>query len=200
MRDSHFFLLLPALLFFAGGCSSTRSGEQYFVKGNESWEAGRDDQAIKTFMFGLKKAPDHEQMRLNLARIYYERGEKPYLSNRRLLRQVEAAEDRKDTKATALLQTQAENRHKEADIHYRACNEQLDELLAKSSAAKIIAHSAYLRFRTAMFFEDWKIARNSLQQAIDKGGVEGTRKAKYEGFLRQLNKETPGPLIDTSDS
>ena len=193
-------LFLSALPLLGGGCSSTRAGDEYFTEGTKNWELGKDDAAIQAYTRGLRKDAEHEQMRLNLARIYYERGETPYLQNRRLLKQVEEAEDRKDLKASSLLKVQAEAQHKQAEIHYRACNEQLDELLAKAEKPKIIAHAAYLRFRTAMFFEDWKVARSSLRQAIDKGGLEGTRKAKYESFLKRLETETPSALIRPEDS
>lgn len=193
-------LFLAALPFLGTGCASGRAGDEYFAQGTKSWELGKDDEAIKAYSRGLRKDGDHEQMRLNLARIYYERGEAPYMQNRRLLKQVDAAEDRKDMKASSMLKIQADAQHKQAEIHYRACNEQLDELLAKAEKPKVVAHAAYLRFRTAMFFEDWKVARTSLRQAIDKGRLEGTRKAKYESFLKRLETETPGALIKTDDS
>ncbi|MDF1661500.1 MAG: hypothetical protein P1V97_06990 [Planctomycetota bacterium] len=193
-------LFLATLSLIGTGCSSTRAGDEYFTQGTKSWELGKDDDAIKAYSLGLRKDAEHEQMRLNLARIYYERGETPYLQNRRLLKQVDAAEDRKDMKASSQLKIQADTQHKQAEIHYRACNEQLDELLAKAEKPKVVAHAAYLRFRTALFFEDWKVAKSSLRQAIDKGGLEGTRKAKYESFLRRLETETPGALIKTDDS
>ena len=199
-RKALCFLLCSFMLVCANACSSTGAGKEYYDKGYDSWQKGRSDEAIATFSKGLKLEPKHEEMRLTLARIYFERGEGPHIETRRLLRQADAAMDKKDLKTSAMLKTQADARRKAAEIQYQACNEHLDEILDTSKSDKIIAHAAFLRFKTAFFFEDWKIAQMNLRRAIDKGGAEGTLKARYEGFLKRMERENPKGLLDSKDS
>jgi len=190
---SRLLLLLSSLLCLAG-CANT-AGDAAYKRGKTAWDEGRDDAAIKIFSAALKESPDHAKLRLSLARLHYERGEKPHLAQLDALGAAARAEEARDFKKAKALQAEAERRQTEARIEFRVSRELLDGLLEKSKEDEIIAHAAYLRARIAVFFEEYQKASKFLRLAAEKGKVDGTRKARFLEFAEELEKRGAQPLL-----
>lgn len=191
-------LTLAMPLVFALACSSTDKNQGAFGEGTKQWQAGQDERAIETYGRGLKAEPEHHQMRLNLARIHYEHGEQHHLVQRRLLSEADEVEKSGDVKRSIQLRSEAKKKRGEAALHYSAANQHLERLV-KVDEPEVVAHAAYLRMRTAIFFEDYARAHDAIKTAIEKGQLTGTRRAKFEEFARKLNSLARRPLIPKSD-
>lgn len=190
-------LILGVALCFFGGCrSNEKTAEDYHAKGQKLWKKSDIDKARIAFEQGLELDEDNFEMRRNLARIYYEIGEKPYLKERRWLQQAKFLENRgENAEQAAKLRVEADQFHKEAAVGFGAANKHLDFLIKAGSGNDAFkAHVLFLRHRTALFFENGTLAIRCFEDALKLAKVTGLQKAKYEEYLKQLKNELPKPL------
>ena len=193
-------LLLPLLMLTLSACSSSARAERAWERGKELWEDGKEDEATRILERGLRDDEDLHGMRLTLARIYYEKGERPHLEQRRLLAQAEVAYGRNDAKLGRSLETRAEQSKLDAAVHYGIAAGHLDVIIDGAADPPVIAHAAYLRMRIAIFTENWVMARKAADVAIEKGGIKGTpREAKFRKFLDLIDRK-PKPLMPAPGS
>jgi hypothetical protein len=194
-RAPQHLITLLVIGALCAGCRGSGAGADSLTEGTQLWEQGQDNLALAAFVRGVAADPKHTPLRLALGRLHYERGEIPHLQQRRLLSEVEVAYKRNDREAAEALEARAESKRREASLSYRAANVELDAVLEQSSDPEPRAHAAYLRMRTAIFFEQWPAARSSVKTILDDAQLVGTQRARYEDFLQMLDRNTPHVLL-----
>ncbi len=203
IRSSFLSLVLPEerlrtlstvfvlLLLLAGpGCASAppQEAEDKYKEGLA--RAQTDTQgAMKIFEEGLGTYPNHHRMRFALARLQHDTGETQHLESLRLRHVARTAEEAGKPNDAQKASREAQDARNRALPFYRAAKENL-LIVAKNDPDSVRqAWAYYILAKCDVFFEDYELAVEHLEKAIDLGHPAGQQLGQWQEMLASLKKE-----------